>query len=505
MSETIENVIAVYRKWFELPDPGIVEVVCAVYATNQVEGHDPTWVIVVGPPGSGKTETLQSLRKLPDVRVAGELTRAALLSGTPRKDRDNSAKGGLLHAIGPKGTLVLKDFGSVLSQRGDEKAELLAALREIHDGSWTRDVGTDGGRKLHWEGKLAILAGATSAIDQHHGVMATLGERFLLYRIDVDDAGRQARSSLAHQGRETAMREELAEAVSELFAGLDLSQPPPLSDGDKDRLVAGSVLVARGRSPVVRDNYRREIELVPDSEAPARLVGTLARLLNGLRLIGVDETEAWRVTAKTALDSMPAMRRRALEYLLEQDTAADVWTRDMATQLALPTSTTRRALEDLAAHKLLDREPAQGKGKADVWHVQQWAVECYRKLTAQPSTESASAKSGGSYSSADGVPEKSQPSISPSLTDFPGTPQKHEEVNHGGGGQDETAAALAEANRGGTMIDGRREAIIRAIRRGLSIGEVRDKYGCCFGCMRLTPIPSTTVRLSPPKGREVST
>jgi hypothetical protein len=89
------------------------------------------------------------------------------------------------------------------------------------------------------------------------------------------------------------MRRELAEAVAGLFAGLELAEPPPLSPADVVRLVDLAELVARARSPAVRDSYSREIELVPDSEAPGRIVGALARTLSGLRLIGVDEREAW--------------------------------------------------------------------------------------------------------------------------------------------------------------------------------------------------------------------
>ena len=56
---------------------------------------------------------------------------------------------------------------------------------------------------------------------------------------------------------------------------------PPTSDDDEHRLVALTTLVARARSAVVRDSYRREIELVPDAEAPGRLIGALGRLLTG--------------------------------------------------------------------------------------------------------------------------------------------------------------------------------------------------------------------------------
>src|SRR5205823_525340 len=43
-----------------------------------------------------------------------------------------------------------------------------------------------------------LRAGATTVLDQHHAVLAQLGERFLIHRVAVDDAPEQGRSSLAH-------------------------------------------------------------------------------------------------------------------------------------------------------------------------------------------------------------------------------------------------------------------------------------------------------------------
>jgi hypothetical protein len=174
------------------------------------------------------------------------------------------------------------------------------------------------------------------------------------------------------------MRRELADAVAGLFAGLDLKEPPPLTEADTSRLVDLAVLVSRARSPVVRDSYRREIELVPDSEAPGRIVGALARILTGLRLIGVDEQEAWRLTVKTGLDSMPAARLDALEFLLGHDEEGS--TTDVATALGLPNPTTHRTLSDLAAHGVLIREP-QGQGKPDLWLVEPASAALYRATT----------------------------------------------------------------------------------------------------------------------------
>jgi len=78
----------------------------------------PSLVLLVGPPGGGKSEILNSLSGLPFTRTAGTLTEASLLSGTPKKDSGN-ARGGLLREIGDFGVIVAKDFGSILSMNRD--------------------------------------------------------------------------------------------------------------------------------------------------------------------------------------------------------------------------------------------------------------------------------------------------------------------------------------------------------------------------------------------------
>jgi hypothetical protein len=371
---TLTVVLEAFQRWLYLPDTDPVLVALAGVAANRLSG-DPVWLLLLGPPGGGKTEILASLTGLEDVRPAAVLSEAALLSGTPKKETATGAKGGLLRELGAYGIVTLKDFGSVLSMRHEARAPLLAALREVFDGSWTRHVGTDGGRTLHWEGKMGLIAGGTPVIDQHHAVMAALGERFALYRMSVAESDRQAMASLAHHGHEVKMRAELRAAVAGLFDTLDASDPPGLSQADRERLVAMATLVVRCRSAVIRDGYSREVELVPEAEAPGRLVGVLARLLDGARIIGATDEDAWRVVEKTALDSMPAQRLAALRLLLGG--AAD--TTAIAAALDLPTTTTRRTLEDLTAHHLVKRH-SQGKGHADTWELTEWTRDRSRNL-----------------------------------------------------------------------------------------------------------------------------
>ena len=84
-------------------------------------------------------------------------------------------------------------------------------------------------------------------------------------------------------------------------------------------LVALAVLAVRCRSAVKRDGRDREIELIPEPEAPTRLVVQLARLLAGLRRIGARDEQAWRIVRKVALDSIPDLRRNVLEQVVAEE------------------------------------------------------------------------------------------------------------------------------------------------------------------------------------------
>jgi hypothetical protein len=311
---------------------------------------------------------VQSLAGLPGVRLAAVLTEAALLSGTSKKERAANASGGLLREIGERGTLVLKDFTSILSMNRDTRAALLAALREIFDGRWSRHVGTDGGQTLTWHGKLAVVACCTTAIDRAHAVTATMGERFLLCRLPPDDNDDLAARALAQAGHEHEMRAALTDAVRGLFANGLPHEPRVRTRDELKRLVRLSRLVALSRSPVERD-HQGELDLVLDAEAPTRLAKQLERLWAGLDTIG--HPDGWQVVVRVGLDSIPKLRRAVMLQLV-----ADEWrtTTTIAAGVRHPTRTTRRALEELTAHNVCERE-AGGEGHADKWRLAEWAAQ----------------------------------------------------------------------------------------------------------------------------------
>jgi hypothetical protein len=350
-----------------MDDLEVVLVPLAAYVANMLLDGEPVWILVVGASGGGKTEVLSPLLALPNVHLAATLTEPSLLSGSANKDRAKDAKGGLLRQIGERGVMLMKDFTSILSQNKDARGQVLAALREVYDGRWTRHVGMDGGKTLEWSGHLGVIAGCTEAIDRHHGVISAVGERFVMLRLPLADRIEVAKKALSHRRTQKQMRDELSAAVEGFVAGLGQRlDPSPLSGEDEDLLVSLADFSAKARSSVERDGFHRDIELVPESEAPTRIAIELGRLRDGLVAIGVGTEDALKVVCRVALDSIPKLRRRVLQTLLKRSERAK--TEAIATELEHPTGTARRALEDLAAHRLVVRYKGSN---ADQWELPQ--------------------------------------------------------------------------------------------------------------------------------------
>ena len=235
LSPQLANVVAVAQRLLHMPDAEPFLVVLGAAAANIMPGA-PVWLMVVGPPSGGKTVLLMPLDSMDHVFAVATLTEAALLSGTAATEVTADATGGLLKEMGAGGIILIKDFTSILSMQRDTRQAILAAFRELHDGKWTRRLGVDGGKTLSWEGKLGIIAACTEVIDMHHGVMAAMGERFVMYRLRPDEAHDEARTRQAidRAGTEIATQDELSDAVARFVASLVLPETTiDLSDHDK--------------------------------------------------------------------------------------------------------------------------------------------------------------------------------------------------------------------------------------------------------------------------------
>lgn len=346
---SLAEVHGVYRKWFgDECDLAVLDVVCATAASERL-GGDPLWLLIVSGPGALKTETAQALTGAGAHVISTIASEGALLSATSRKSRVKSATGGLLRKIGDRGILVIKDVTTILSAARETRGGVLAALREIHDGRWVRNVGTDGGQTLTWEGRIVIVGAVTTAWDAAHGVVAALGDRFVLVRIN-SNAGR-AQSGLRairNTGDEVRMREELAAAVGGLVMHASTSETQ-LSEQEIRQLVKAADIVTMARTAVERD-YGGEVVDAHAPEMPTRFAKQLAQVVRGGVAIGMAREEAMRLAIRCAKDSIPPLR---LQILL--DVAAHPSSRpgDVRKRLGKPWRTVKREMEALTMLGLL--------------------------------------------------------------------------------------------------------------------------------------------------------
>jgi hypothetical protein len=347
----------VFRRWLgDGYDTGSLDAVLAVAACDKL-GGDPPWLLVVSGSGNAKTETVGALAGIGAHVTSTVTSEGALLSATPAREKTKGSTGGLLRKIGDGGVLVVKDFTSILSMNRDLRASVLAALREVYDGRWERNVGTDGGKTLTWEGRIVMIGAVTTAYDSAHSVIAAMGDRFALVRVDSSTgrlaAGRQA---LANVNHEIEMRRDLSAAVRELIGhNLDPGRAE-LAGSDSDVLLSVADLVTFARTAVERD-YQGNVTEAHAPEMPTRFAKMLGQIVRGGLALGMPRERALSTAVRVAGDSMPPLRLALLTDLLHHPHST---TTEVRKRLQRPYNTVDRELQALHLLGLLHQNQEEG-------------------------------------------------------------------------------------------------------------------------------------------------
>jgi hypothetical protein len=339
-----------FRRWLgPTYDMYALDAVLSCAAVDQLSG-DPAWLLVVGGSGNAKTETVGALAGVGAVVTSTIASEGALLSATGVKERAKDATGGLLRRVGERGLIVVKDFTSIISMNRDMRAQVLAALREVYDGKWERNVGTDGGRSLTWTGRIVLIGAVTTAYDTAHSVIAAMGDRFALIRLDSITGRQQAgRQALSNVGSEVQMRRELAEAGRLVLTSIDHDRAV-LDDKTEVYLLGLADVVTWARTAVERDNQGEVID-AHAPEMPTRLAKMLGQIVRGGLAIGLDHDRAVSVATRIARDSMPPLRRMIIGDLLDHPYST---IKDIQLRVHRPYATVRREVQALYALELLD-------------------------------------------------------------------------------------------------------------------------------------------------------
>jgi hypothetical protein len=352
MSPSLGDVLAVFRKRLFLPDPGMVEVLLAAWVANLLP-DDPLWLLMVGPPSSGKTEAVMSLRGLPNSHVASDLSLAGLLTLGGRDDEspDPSRAGrGLLRDLGVFGVILAPELSTLIAESRRDDSKVFGALREVAtDRRYSRRIG---GREVTWEGKAGFLGCVTEAVDEIG--MGALGERFLVYRVPQVSEQDDLDAGLLALSEERGSVADLRDVISTFLDGLTIpTETPRLEAQDKERLTLLGSFATRCRSTVIWDRHVDGVADIPQAERSPRLLRGCAQLLRSLRLIGCDEHEAWRVVRQVALGSIRTRKRRVLSVLLTSD--LPMLSGGIAGRARLPETSVRRDLAEMDAFGIVEQ------------------------------------------------------------------------------------------------------------------------------------------------------
>jgi hypothetical protein len=351
-----------FQRWLgEGYDPNALNATLAAAAVERLTG-DPVWLLVISGSGNAKTETVVAVTGAGALMTSTISSEGALLSATAKKDRDEDATGGLLRRIGPRGILVIKDFTSILSLDRNLRGRILAALRDIYDGHWDREVGQGGGHVLTYDGRIVIIAAVTTKWDTAHDVISAMGDRFVLCRMDSADKTirtKVGKRAIQNVRLEQQMRAELAEAAGGVINGTR-TDVEPVNEQEIEILLAAADLVTLARTSVEYDGQGRVVD-AHAPEVPTRFLKQLAQIVYGGVAIGLDREEAMRLAIHCARSTMPPLRLAIVDDLANpehKDSSVD----QVRRRIRKPWTTVDRQLEALYVLGVLDMTEAEEYG-----------------------------------------------------------------------------------------------------------------------------------------------
>lgn len=339
---TFKDIQNTFEKFLLLEDKDFIRLTYATIIGNQMPSQRPIWLMLVAPSSSGKTTALNAFNGLKLKNpVSGEmiepthnisdLTENSFASGMNRGDKQTS----LLHKMPYGGVMVFKDFTSMISKNEQSRMTIMGQLREIYDGAYTKRTGN--GEDVLWNGKIGAIAGVTEAIFQHMESMSAMGDRFVLYQVKQPDRVQvtkykinQISTGVTEYSTMPILKEMTEQYLQRAFNAMASSEDIKLDLNEKqiNEIVAVADFCTMVRSGMIIDKFRQRITFVPTPEMPMRMFEQMyAIAISFMFMRKLDEPDSSNeipetdlsVIYKIAFDSIPVVRRIALQYLTLYD------------------------------------------------------------------------------------------------------------------------------------------------------------------------------------------
>ncbi|MCJ7423608.1 hypothetical protein MUP01_04980 [Candidatus Bathyarchaeota archaeon] len=356
---SLEELHKIFDKWLELSnDNDFLDVILAARCDRKILG-DPVWLFAISNSGGTKTEIIRAL-KADDVYTLDSLTSHTFVSGKIGVNEEGEIEKvrGILPQIDGK-VLIIKDFTVILSKREEERSEIFAQLRALHDGYLEFAYGTTP-EAVRVHASIGVVAASTPAIDMYGKLSTLLGERFLKIR-HTTKPKESARKAAKNLGYEIGMREEILNATQKFISKLEFPDIT-IKEEQLEKIIELAYATAILRTPVMIRFWRYEDNegTTPNIEYPTRLTKQyckLTKLLANIRGHSEITEEDMATIKRVAKDTCVPNRVKILEFMLKKK--RQYVTREIAEGSKMPLSTCWRDLKELEYLDVVDYEKVE--------------------------------------------------------------------------------------------------------------------------------------------------
>jgi len=300
-----------YTSTIHIPDGDLLWIIFATIISNRQPGK-PLWLIITGPSGSGKSLVLESIKGR-EIVFCETITSHALISDFQAARGQKKREASLLPLLHNK-TFILADLSTVLSLPREEQEQIWGQLREAYKGTYDRHSGV---RRVHFDCHFGLITATVTMLEHERALRSALGERFYYYAIKYDENDRKEAANNVKRfwNKEDRRYNALCQASRSFLDNFKINPAIDLDENEKNWVTDIAALVAKFRSPVAREFYRRWVEEEPSVEVPSRLSMQFMKFAWGLKQLGIDDFR--RVIAKLAFSSVPSLKLSVISHCLQ--------------------------------------------------------------------------------------------------------------------------------------------------------------------------------------------
>lgn len=362
---------------------------------TQATSEALVWLLVVGAPSSDKTNQVTLLREMPNIYFLDTLTENAFVTGYVPESGERPKD--LLGELDGR-CLVVKELGALFSLKAELIRKVLGDLQAIYDGHFAKYTGTRG--LVEHKAAFPFIGCVTPlALNQHQRYMASIGPRFLFYRV-LPLTEQQLRDGFELSWQLGERRKKLGELRRQVSAyGWQRHQAAPSlvseTPEQQARLNELALFLSHGRSVVLTERHQEHGEegksftiyenTGHQREEPFRALQQLRGLSRNLAVVHARDRitdHELELLRRVVLSSMPPDRADALLLFqgsshLKED--GGLTRRGAVAGLKRSYNQAKRLLQELESIGLLE-SVAEGESQERVYYP----VEQFKTLITTP-------------------------------------------------------------------------------------------------------------------------